>query len=126
MNPADYSIFTYLYRDAGNYKAWGDLLLAGRLTEDEALLMRQKFDSGENFIAEQLGIPTLYEALWESCKCDGPSESDHVWHEFQEIRPATIEDLRNLNVWGDAKRLAERIKAIVSWNEKLSSNWPRG
>lgn len=123
MNLADYSVFSYLYRDASNYKAWNDLLLVGHLTEEEMMLMRRKLESGEFFIAEQLRIPTLYEALWESCRCDGPTGRDHVWHEFHEIRAATPEDLRTLDLWGEAKELAKRISDVVSWNEKLSNNW---
>lgn len=123
MNPAAHSVFTYLYRDASNYKAWNDLLLVGHLTGEERMLMCRKFESGEFFIAEQLGIPTLYEALWESCQCEGPRGKDHVWHEFHEIRSATHDDIRNLDLWGDAKELAKRIADVVSWNEKLSNNW---
>lgn len=125
MNPADRSVFTYLYRDASNYKAWNDLLLVGHLTEEETQLMRRKFESSEFFIAEQLGVPTLYESLWASCRCEGPTGRDHVWHEFHEIRVATSDDIRNLDLWGDAKELAKRIAGVASWNEKLSSNWPQ-
>ena len=124
MNPANHSVFTYLYRDAGNYKAWNDLLLVGHLTEEETQLMRRKFEGGEFFIAEQLEIPSLYESLWESSRCEGPTGRDHVWHEFHEIRAATPEDIRTLNLWGDAKELAKRIADVTSWNEKLSNNWP--
>jgi hypothetical protein len=31
---SDYSVFEYLYRDASNFKAWGQLLLKGLWTEE--------------------------------------------------------------------------------------------
>jgi hypothetical protein len=117
-----HSIFEYLYRDAGNFKAWGELLLGGALTNEEIARLTARFDDGELFIAEQIGVPTLYEKLWQECQCDPSEELDHVWHEFSAIRAATDEDLSRLKPWGTAQSLLATIEKIDSWNLMLSPN----
>jgi hypothetical protein len=61
---AKFSVFSYLYRDASNYKAFGLLLLKGTASAGDVETWRQHFESGEFLIAEQLGIPPLYAELW--------------------------------------------------------------
>ena len=114
-------VFEYLYRDAGNFKAWGQLLLEGTLTEAQVAEIRSRFDGGEYFIAEQIGIPALYQELW--AYSDGPTESDHVWHEFAALRPAEENDLPIGAPWGKANALFNAIRAIAQWNEQLSPHW---
>lgn len=122
MTLQDYSVFEYLYRDASNYKSWGELLLVGRLGEKDLARIRHRFEGGMYFIAEQLRVPTLYEQLWGCCD-DGPSDDDHVWHEFHAVRPATDADRLLLPVWGDARALVGAIWNVERWNEALSRNW---
>ena len=62
----NFSVFEYLYRDAGNYKIWGSLLLEGASDADTVIKLCAKFDCGEFFNTEQLGIPSLREKLWAS------------------------------------------------------------
>ncbi|MEQ1601113.1 MAG: hypothetical protein ABL885_05005 [Methylophilaceae bacterium] len=119
----EYCIFEYLYRDAGNFKVWGELLLEGNLSEADVALLSSKYDSGEFFIAEQIGIPTLYEALWQECESDPSEELDHVWHEFNVVRQATDEDLLKLKPWGTAKNFLASITKIQTWKPEMSRNW---
>lgn len=116
-------VFEYLYRDAGNFKAWGELLLEGELTAEEVAQLTARFDQGELFIAEQIGVPTLYEELWRQCQCEPSDELDHVWHEFSEIRPATGEDLSRLKLWGSAVALLASVEKVEAWDLKRSPNW---
>ena len=117
---AAFSVFSYLYRDASNYKAYGQLLLKGAASVADIEILRQRFDSGEFFIAEQLGIPALYAALWAFSS--GPTAYDHVWHTFEELRAATASDL-TLPIFGTVKSLTKKIKSVVAWSEKLSPHW---
>lgn len=55
--------FEYLYRDASNYKAFGVLLLEGKASNSHRAKIIEVLDGGEFFIAEQVGVPTLYEEL---------------------------------------------------------------
>jgi hypothetical protein len=55
--------FEYLYRCAGNYKEWGEVLLSNpehRPLDELEAEIRSNLIDGEFFIAEQIGIPTLY------------------------------------------------------------------
>lgn len=116
-----FSVFEYLYRDAGNFKAWGALLLKGALTDAQVAEMRSKFEGNEFFTAEQIGVPSLYEELWEYS--DGPTDSDHVWHQFFALRPAEESDLAMGAPWGTANALFTAIARIARWNECLSPHW---
>jgi hypothetical protein len=66
----------YLYRDASNYKRWGEVVFAGEPTA----ALRERFTSalheGEWFIAEQVRLPNVF-------LDDFPiNDDDHCWHEF--------------------------------------------
>ena len=115
-----FSVFDYLYRDASNYKALGSLLLEGFASSAEIEDLRNHLDSGEFFIAEQLGIPPLYAELWNFS--NGPSVDDHVWHTFYGLRPANAEEIK-AQVFDTVENLISKIKAIKTWNEKLSPHW---
>ena len=115
-----FSIFDYCYRDAGNYKAWGMLLLEGVALKEDIKRIVSVLDGGEFFIAEQLAMPTLYHELWQFS--DGPTTEDHVWHQFHELRKATKKEL-TLPVWGTVSELVARFSSVQRWNEKLSPHW---
>lgn len=116
----EYSILDYLYRDAINYKAWGSLLLEGVATESEVQQLRSQLDGDEFFIAEQLAIPPLYAELWQFS--DGPTEDDHVWHTFHELRQADAEEITG-EPWGSVSELIARFKSVKKWDEQLLPNW---
>ena len=115
-----FSVFSYLYRDASNYKAYGRLLLKGTATAPDVESLRQRFESGEFFIAEELGIPALYAELWAFSS--GPISDDHVWHTFEGLKLATADDL-TLPIFDTVKSLTKKIKCVAAWNEKLSPHW---
>lgn len=114
------SVFEYLYRDGSNYKSWGTLVLRGATTTADLEVLKSKFESGEFFIAEQLGIPPLYAGLWEFS--NGPNIDDHVWHSFYALRPATDEDIKE-PIFGTVKNLISKIGAVKDWKQELSPHW---
>lgn len=117
-NTLDYSVFEYLYRDAGNWKAWGQLLLEGASNDDDISSLRANLESGQFFIAEQLGVPTLFQAF--QAQYGGPTQDDHPWHEFDCVRPATQAEINHGSVWGTMQSLIERVNSIEAW-ESLSA-----
>lgn len=121
MNASGFCVFEYLYRDAGNFKAWGALLLKGELTKSQVAEMRSGFEGSEFFIAEQIGVPPLYQELW--AYSDGPTENDHVWHEFFALRPAEESDLTEGAPWGTVNALFTAVSGVARWNERLSPHW---
>lgn len=122
-----YSIFEYLYRDASNYKAWGEILLSGVSSQNDIALLRASLDSDTYFVAEQVGIPALYSELWELS--DGPTSDDHALHEFVALRVATEEEIKSMSLFGDLSNVLSDFKAVTKWDHSLSPNfetcfWP--
>ena len=121
MGAKRFCVFEYLYRDADNFKARGALLLKGVLTDTQVAEMRSKFESEEFFIAEQIGVPPLYEELW--AYSGGLTESDHTWHEFFTVRPAETNEFAMRSPWGSANKLFNAVKRVGAWKEQLSPCW---
>lgn len=66
--------FSYLYRDAWNYKKFHSLILLGvvSLEEIEPFLREHTF-----FIPSEVGLPDLQEEVFKSY--------DHIWHEIEAV-----------------------------------------
>ena len=77
-------LFTYLYRDYGNYKKYSQIVFANpdRLLGSQVIHHFEKTlvlafpEAAESqFRAEALCLPTTY-------FCDGRTDDDHGWHEY--------------------------------------------
>lgn len=68
----------YLYRDAGNYKNWGEVVFANPncvpVSDAEKLVAAELFER-QYFLAESVGLPDLHFP-------NHNLELDHGWHEF--------------------------------------------
>lgn len=113
-----YFIFEYLYRDGANFKAWGELLLTGSDITGVVEGLQKKFEDGVHFIAEQIGVPPLYGELWRYS--NGPTEYDHVWHEFYCLRPADTGEVADVEVWGSVDDFLAKVDAVSDWQYRLS------
>ena len=114
------SIFEYLYRDGGNFKTQGQLRLNGWDDQAEGIV-RKCLEWGDQFVAEQIGVPSLCVEHWEAVG-DGPSDLDHAFHEFICVRPPE-EDEASLPIWGSLDELVSRVRAAAQrWNVTLSPN----
>jgi hypothetical protein len=115
------SVFEYIYRDASNYKAYGQLLLAGGYSAEDMRQIREVCEEDVRFIAEQIGVPALYEQLYEYS--DGPTDDDHVFHEFLFLRDAAPED-RSQVPWGSVTDIVKRFRDTAgTWDYTLSPHW---
>ena len=113
------AVFEYMYRDGGNWKTFGELLLDGMDSGAEAQF-RATLEWGDQFVAEQVDVPPLQEMHFIDCQ-SGPSDLDHAFHEFVGIRDATMEDLERLEICGDVADLLARFKkASRHWDVQLS------
>jgi hypothetical protein len=122
-----YCVFEYLYRDASNYKAWGEILLSGIPSQGDIEALRACLESGEQFVAEQVGIPPIYQELWDLS--GGPTSDDHALHEFVTLRAANEDDRKSLPLFGELSSLLKTFQAVTRWNYSLSQNldtcfWP--
>jgi hypothetical protein len=116
-----YMVFEYLYRDASNYKAFGEVWLTGALSDDDKSIILNCFESREFFVAEQIGVPPLYRQVFEFS--GGRTEDDHAWHTFEGFR--SEDDLADdAEVWGSAAKLVQACKAATrNWKPALSPNF---
>ena len=117
-NTVKFSVFEYLYRDAGNWKTWGQVLIEGAPDADEISALLARLESGQFFIAEQLGIPSLIQKFRN--QYGGPTQDDHPWHEFADLRPATQLEISQFPPSGTMQSLIERANEIAAW-EPFSS-----
>lgn len=114
------SVFEYIYRDAGNFKTQGRLRLVGTVDSAEQTI-RDCLDWGDQFVAEQVDVPSLCRAHWQAVG-EGPSDLDHAYHEFCGLRALRDAD-RDLPVWGSLETLVKRMqRAARNWDVRLSPN----
>lgn len=66
----------YLYRDASNFKRWGEIVFAGRADEELLARLHAALHDGEWFIASQVRVPELFFVEYPL------DQDDHCWHEF--------------------------------------------
>lgn len=126
-SPKEYCVFEYLYRDGSNYKAWGEILLSGSASPNDIEALRACLESGEYFVAEQVGIPPVYRELWDLS--GGPTSDDHALHEFVTLRAASEDERKSLPLFGELSNLLKTFQAVTKWDYSLSPNfetcfWP--
>ncbi|MGY0632751.1 hypothetical protein [Luteimonas sp. A478] len=114
------SIFEYMYRDGGNFKTFGQLRLTGWDEQADAKV-RLCLELDGQFVAEQVGVPSLCMKHWEVVE-DGPSDLDHAFHEFVCLRQPKDTD-SDLPVWGSLDTMLARMQgAARRWDVRLSPN----
>ena len=75
--------FNYLYRDAGNFKSWGEIYFSN---PDKLVLksideqLRCAFDQEVFFIAHQISVPEIF--LYKE---GGLISNDHCFHEYDSV-----------------------------------------
>ena len=105
MSRKQYSVMEYQYRDASNFKSYGEILIEGTFSESDVNTLHScMYDYGEYFIPKEIGIPALQSVLWK--EFDGPNDDDHEWHSIECIREAGKDDM-NLPLWGTKQFLIE-------------------
>ena len=96
--------FSYLYRDAWNFKKIHSVVLPGILTLEqiEPFLREQTF-----FIPSEVGLPDLQEDVFKSY--------DHIWHEIETIELTEDQSIGTI----DATSLLANFKNASNqdWNE---------
>ena len=116
-----YVVFEYQYRDAGNFKAFGEIWLSGALTEQAHTKLVNCLESSEFFIAEQIGIPPLYHELF--FYSGGRTTDDHSWHTFLGIR-AERKLADQTTPWGTVSNFLTAFVAVgQNWKPEMSPNF---
>ena len=120
--PSNVCIFEYLYRDAGNWKTYGRLLLSGQHDAAHAVAIRKSLDSGLLFVPEQVGIPPLQRQHLTLHGAGDADDFDHAFHEFMAIRAAGADEVENAVQTESLQELAVRFEhaSRAGWNVRLS------
>ena len=114
-----FAVLEYLYRDAGNWKTHGAVLLRGKV-RDAGAAIRSCLEQGEFFVPEQVLLPALHPQHWRDHD-DGPNDLDHAFHEFAELREAREEDLLSLSPCGSLVQLVSLfVAARGRWDVRCS------
>jgi hypothetical protein len=100
--------FEYLYRDAGNFKQWGEVVFAnpGDISVDAIASTAEPFLIDHLFfVASKVGVPDLHFAAHFE-------ELDHGWHEVHAFLdtddPPTDARARSVDEFVDSLRSASR------------------
>ena len=112
-----YAILHYLYRDASNWKTFGEVAFANPAGMTEAEItdaIRSTLEGGEFFVAESLELCTLYHDR------DDPKWADqaHGYHEFERIE---IVEKVYPGIKLDDRSIVEMLKLFQAESKK---NWP--
>lgn len=87
--------FSYLYRDGGNYKTFGEVVFDNpdhlELAEVEALI-RSKLIDETYFYVEDFGMPSLIPATFDD-------DLDPTWHEFESVAETCAFAGFSLSLW---------------------------
>ena len=105
--------FEYLYRDDANYKWFGSVLLSGTFSDADRSQIESKLDSGEMFVAEQIGLPSL--RVQSQLEGVIPSIDDNGWHWLVAIIP-TDDDGPTIT---SASELVQRFWRIKTWRPQM-------
>jgi len=114
-----WSAIDYMYRDAGNFKAFGTVIVEGPLRAADQEIIRSRLSSGEFFIAEQVGVPPLYHELYRWSR--GITSLDHCWHEFIGVREIGAPEPELVTFKAD--ELVGRFASVKEWDEELSAHF---
>lgn len=116
-----FCVFEYMYRDAANWKTYGQALLKGAFSQSYIDVIVPALDGGRCFIAEQIGIPPLQDEHLDFYDPIEDEDIDHAYHEFVALRAAEPDELEKLSVVGDVTEVVARIQAIANrWDCTLS------
>ncbi len=97
-------LFQYLYRDAGNFKNWGEVVFYNKKDYEVSYLEKQIKEiliDKEFFVAEKADVPKLQ--FPEYVK-----SLDHEWHEFHSISVTSVKS--NDKLARDIEEFIESLK----------------
>lgn len=103
--------FSYLYRDAGNWKQYQDIVARGTLTESQVAKIFSACGEAGNFITDDVGFP---EKRFDRITL----EDDHIWFTLLSVEPTDEEA-------SDERSAEEVFLAFVNarWDEAAAKEF---
>lgn len=125
---ASWTLIPVMYRDASNYKAYGDVLLQGSITDAQIAALRTSLKQETYYVPGQLGLEHLALQQWPGSRY----EDDDNWHEMMhdQIRTldlGTVELVRQRGTQ-EAGTVAEFLAkvqdaAAAGWDPGIGNPW---
>lgn len=98
-------LFEYLYRDAGNFKNWGEVVFSNSqnlsISTISQMTERRVHDTRTFFSAEKAGVPDLHFKEYNE-------KLDHDWHEIYDFH--ATEDVPNDTYGRDIDQFMESLQ----------------
>ena len=94
----------YMYRDAGNYKFYHEVIIRGKLSLED---LKPFFHDHDFFIPTQFGWPDL--------QPEPLTDNDHIWHQIYEVESTNEKETYNIS----SNELISKFRNLSSknWNE---------
>jgi hypothetical protein len=110
-------LFRYLYRDASNYKLYGEAIFTNQtflpLAEIEQQV-RASLKDGEFFIAQQVRIEERF--------FDTLHDDDHPWHTFEKVETTPLAPFDPDN-WAEKQHRRDITEFILELEQAKKSGW---
>ena len=116
VNPTNI-IFYYLYRDASNYKQYGEAIFTNQtflLPNEIEQQIRAFLKDGEFFIARQINIEERF--------FDALREDDHPWHTFERVEVTTLAPFDPDN-WSQKQHRRDITEFIADLGQAHQAGW---
>lgn len=123
---ANWTLIPVMYRDAHNYKAYGDILLEGIITDTQIEAIRTSLRETTHYVPGQLGLGHLAHQAWPGSTYD----DDDNWHEMflSEIRRVDLADAalireRGTQEGGTVAEFLAKVQdaAAAGWDPHIDS-----
>lgn len=103
----------YEYRDAGGWSQHQTVVLAGKLTPNDAQRIERLLDGGMFFIAADFGLEEL-----QSRMAGYPTDDDHIWHTWNGFVLTEEEPTVELTT----EAFMQRVQQVEAngWNEEAA------
>jgi len=127
-DPRSWTVIPVMYCDASNYKAYGDILLEGIITDMQIAALRASLSQESYYVPGQLGLKHLAIETWPGSRYD----DDDNWHEalLSEIRTvdqATSDLIRERGTQeaGTIHQFLAKVQkaAADGWNPSIGNPW---
>lgn len=110
-------LFRYLYRDAANYKQYGEAIFANQtmlLPAEIEKQIRACLKDGEFFIARQVNLDERF--------FDALREDDHPWHTFERLEVTTLAPFDPDN-WSQKQHRRDITEFLADLGKAQRAGW---
>lgn len=127
-DPDGWTFIPVLYCDASNFKAYGQVVLEGVITEAQIAVLCTSLSDGSHYVPAQLGLQHLALDAWPGSRYD----DDHNWHEMFPDRIVTVQQTLPPLTWEPGTQHAGTVTEFIirmqdiagaGWDPHIGNPW---